>query len=175
MSSYELNKMFSISKLVPLLFKGSLLRLQFYIGFVFLLSMNPMFLLLHAYLKILFTLMASSFKLSFRQWSRYYYYLFCNGEPILVCCQQLFHGLFSVFKSLMPHVLLSFPTLFNCKNDFWFYVISSKCRTTNSFSLADISQPFIFLIESPTRTFTFFVLLPILWFPFRWWIWNSRA
>ena len=111
----------------------------------------------------------------FQQWSRYYYYLFCNGEPILVCCQQLFHGLFSVFKSLMPHVLLSFPTLFNCKNDFWFYVISRKCRTTNSFSLADISQPFIFLIESPTRTFTFFVLLPILWFPFRWWIWNSRA
>ena len=97
MSSYKLNKLFSISKLVPFLFKCSLLRLQLYLGFMFSLSMNPMFPLLHASLKILFTLMASSFKLSFGaqfQKSSWYYYLFYIGEPILVCYQQSSHDLF---------------------------------------------------------------------------------
>ena len=66
MSSYKLNKIFSISKLLPLLFKCSLLRLQLYIRFIFLLSMNPIFFLLHVSRKILLTLKASSFKSSFR-------------------------------------------------------------------------------------------------------------
>ena len=66
MSSYKLNKMFSISKLVPLLFKCNLLWLQLYLGLIFSLSMNPVFLLLHAFLKILLTLMTSSYKLLFQ-------------------------------------------------------------------------------------------------------------
>ena len=66
MSLYKLNKMFSVSKLVALLFKCSLLRLRLYLGFIFSLSINPMFLLLHVSLKILLNSLASSFKLSFR-------------------------------------------------------------------------------------------------------------
>ena len=97
MSLYKLNKMFSVSKLVPLLFKCSLLRLQLYLGFIFSLSMNPMFLLLHASLKILLTLLASSFKLSFRGTipeSSRYYHLFYIGEPIVGFYQQSFYDLF---------------------------------------------------------------------------------
>ena len=100
MSIYKLNKMFSISKLVPLLFKCNLLRLQLYLGFISSLSMNSMFLLLHASLK---TLLIFHRHFNYRfgaqfQKSSPYYHPFYIGKLILVLYQQSFYELFHRYR-----------------------------------------------------------------------------
>ena len=104
MSSNKLNKIFPTSKLVSLLFKCSLLWLQLHIGFMFSLSMNPLFLLLRASLKVLFTMMTSSFKSSFQGtiseiimvWLSFLHWW---ANPSML--SAIFPWSFSVFKPLL--------------------------------------------------------------------------
>ena len=81
---------------------------------------------------------------------------------------------FSVFKSLVPQhitIVSGFCLIVGTTHVFMLSVFApGKCRTTNLFSLSKISQPSASLIiESPMSSVNFFVLLPILWFPFRGW------
>ena len=113
MSSYKLNKMFSISKLVSLLLKCSLLRLQLYLRFIFSLSMNPVFsyyMFLSRFYSLWFHRHLNYLSgAQFQKSSRYqrYYYLFYIDETILVCYPQSFHNLFQTFKSLAPQCINS--------------------------------------------------------------------
>lgn len=108
MSSYKLNKMFCICKLGPLLFEYSLLRLQLYLGFIFSLSLNPLFLFC-MFLSIFYSLwwhLSYRFVAQFQKSSRYCYLFFIYY--VITYCHN---------------ALLSFPVF-----------APGKCHTINLFS-----------------------------------------
>ena len=125
--------------------------------------MNAVFLLLYAFLKILFNLMVKSFELLFRGIVPEIITLLVSllyWWANLSMLSAIFTWSFSVFKSLVPKCITRvsgfYLVLWTTYTFMWSVFESENCFTTNLFSLSDISQPFIYLIiESPRRTVTF--------------------